>query len=65
MRVGRRAGRRLQLELGEQQRADVHEWQDLAVDFSDVEQVEVVLYLVELQPHLDLAAGGERELLQG
>ena len=52
MRVGRRAGRRLQLELGEQQRADVHEWQDLAVDFSHVEQVEVVLYLVELQPHL-------------
>jgi hypothetical protein len=35
----------------------------LAVHFSDVEQVEVVLYLVELQPHLDLAAGGERELL--
>ena len=41
-----------QFELGEQQRADVHERKYLAVDLSHVEQVQIVLdlVLVELQP---------------
>ena len=50
----------LQLQLTQEQRAHIHEGQDIPIDLAYVEQIRVLLDLVQLQPHLHLRAKRRR-----